>query len=682
MDLPLANPKEELETISRNSFNLLFDVSQFEIRPEDYKDKGIDHFIELKKNSKYTNFRFVIQLKATDTKEANKDGSISLQIHTSNINYLLNGANSAYYVLFLKAKNQFLYENLNDFVQRLFQENNEWSKQESHVLRFSKVLDQKSIEGIYAATLKKGLFQKEINERLLLRSASLDVKDRILVDPDMKVSDDAEIRTLVEGIGLELINEGRWKEVIFVHKKASGNVASTAMYNLVLGIANYYMGDYLEALSFLKNAKLLKQDLSEELTNHLEYFEVIIKYSLGLITDSDFEKVTKKLEDTKTVGLYIKVEKAKERYGATPVTNSQDQYEQFVQDIEEVLNDPNANNNVKLIARCELILYEGFKNNMDYVRGVSMINALEIQVGPNVQMRVEAAKLFVASNKAWVQNIQALKQDAHDAKNYFAYYLALLNEVKVTYEFEVYISMVSIDEEIPGMPKPEEPDHKPIFERIIKILDEAYKFYKQMGHVANLCAVLSSRYEVQHFLKETKKAKKTLGELTSLIDNYEMKDLKRSLVHLKNQGTTHEAFRIFLDNTRSDSDKVREEYEQMIKEMTELDTQEMKGDKKRQESYMIQLLPIGYFQFPRNKKERAYEILGIEDKGAQRQFDSFFEKSITPIANIFYNPITQEGPVDGKLADRGIECWRNVHRIRKAFAKEKFYRVMIKGPQS
>ena len=59
MDLPLANPNEELETISSNHFRILFAPEMFALRPESDKDKGIDFFIELKKDGKHLNFRVV-----------------------------------------------------------------------------------------------------------------------------------------------------------------------------------------------------------------------------------------------------------------------------------------------------------------------------------------------------------------------------------------------------------------------------------------------------------------------------------------------------------------------------------------------------------------------------------------------------------------------------------------------
>src|SRR5690349_14667134 len=91
MKLPLTNHNEELESISENSLRPLFDISRFHFCTQDRRDKGIDLTYEIKKSGKHTGFRLVIQLKATESIQPNKsDGSFSLQLDTSNINYLLN----------------------------------------------------------------------------------------------------------------------------------------------------------------------------------------------------------------------------------------------------------------------------------------------------------------------------------------------------------------------------------------------------------------------------------------------------------------------------------------------------------------------------------------------------------------------------------------------------------------
>ena len=110
MQLPFTNQKEELETISTNKFKPKFDASLFEFIQEVGRDKGIDFNIEIKLKGKHTNFRFHIQLKATESIKKNKDGTVSLKIYTSNINYLLNAGSPAYYVLYFKQEDIFLPE--------------------------------------------------------------------------------------------------------------------------------------------------------------------------------------------------------------------------------------------------------------------------------------------------------------------------------------------------------------------------------------------------------------------------------------------------------------------------------------------------------------------------------------------------------------------------------------------
>ncbi|MGZ7136382.1 MAG: DUF4365 domain-containing protein, partial [Methanobacterium sp.] len=132
MHLPFVNTKEELEQISKNKFRPLFDVSLFEIR-EETKDKGIDYIIELKKSGKYSGFKFNIQLKATNSIKQNKDGSYSLQIETSNINYLLNSAIPSYYILYDMKGDCFFYEYIKDFVESLQTKSKVWNKKPTHV---------------------------------------------------------------------------------------------------------------------------------------------------------------------------------------------------------------------------------------------------------------------------------------------------------------------------------------------------------------------------------------------------------------------------------------------------------------------------------------------------------------------------------------------------------------------
>lgn len=554
MNLPWASSNETLEIISNNYFRPLFNTENFLIRPEAERDKGIDHHIEIKKGNKYFNFRFVIQLKATDSKNFNKDGSISLQLDTRNINYLLNNPMPAFYVLFYKGTNTFYYENINDFAQSLYKKDANWNTQPSHVLRFSKPFNESAIEEIFELTIKKGKFQRTINEKVIAQSIAVNKGDKILIDGDLNITDDKEIRKLIEGIGLEIINEGKWKDLISVHKKASGHIASTSKYNLVLGIANYYSGNLMDALSFFRTATNLKSELTVDLTNHLLFFNTTVKYLIGLISYEEYNRKMQHLESANNVGLYIKLEKAKRKYTESLNNNSNDSYENFVSDVNAIITDPEANDSIKLNAKCELILFEGYKNNLEYVIGVSKINAMEQINGPNIQLRNDSSKRFVSANETWFKNVQKLKDIAINTKNSFVYYIAIINEVKVNYELEVYTSNVSIVQDIPEFPKPEIPDKEPYFERMLENISKAVSYFYQIGHIENMVTALSTRYEILHFRNRFEEAEKDLSELESIIEAYDLIEQKKKLEILKNNGATHQHFKMFMDKIFSKSD--------------------------------------------------------------------------------------------------------------------------------
>lgn len=674
MNLPWSSSNEDLETISNNFFKPLFDVTKFEIRSETERDKGIDHQIELKRANRYTNFRFAVQLKATDCKEENKDGSISLQLDTGNINYLLNNPMPAFYVLYFKRTGDFYYESINDFAKSLYEKNKNWNSQSSHILRFSKKLDTSGIDLMYQLTLAKGKFQRTINEKTVFQSSTIKTDDKLLVDKDFNISGDAEIRKMLETAGLQLINEGNWKGVLFLHKKASGNVASSSLYNLVIGIANYYSGNLIEALSYFKTSNRLKSELTEDLRNHLKFFDTTVKYSIGLLTEKDYNEIMDTLESSNNVGLYIKLEKAKQNYISSLNKSSSDRYDKYFEDVQLIIKDPNADESIQLNAKCELVLFEGYQNNMDYVKGVSMLNALEEQIGPNFQIRKESVLHFIKAKEKWYKNVQILKQEALDTKNYFAYFNALINEVKVTYEFQVYTDLVFIVKEIPGIPAPEKPDSKSMFNKLLDKITKSYNYYKQIGHIENIIASLSTKYEILHYNSDFINAEVVLNELEDIIETYDLSEQRRKLELLKKNGTTHEQFKLFIEKIFTKTDSTKNDIEAKRNELLKMDEIERNiTSRPKKDILHIHLFPIGYFEFPKDKKNEVYEILNISEK-AKMIFDSMFD-TVIPIANIFYNPIEQEGLIDGKHAEKGLENWLNTYRIRKAFYENKFYRT-------
>ena len=674
MQLPAANSKEDLETLSSNKFKLLFDVARFEIRPETYRDKGIDFSIELKRNGAYTNFRSVIQLKATASISVNSDGSYSLQLQTSNINYLLNSGLPAFYVLYVVPTDTFYYEELGNFIKQL-QDNADWRIQDTNVLRFSKPLTANAVNEWYNIILKKGQFQRQIYERMAVRNAAIAPVDKITFDIDLNITDDTQIRKAIETYGILMDNQGLWTDIIRMHRQATGAVAATAIYNLILGIANYNTGKLSEAMTFFKTATKLKVELTPLLQNHLQFFDITTRYSIGILSETDYLQKIGELESHPSIGLYIKLDKAKRNFLLSLEIHSEERFNNFQNDIQAIINDENADANVILEAKCELALYEGYRNNIRYVKDISSLNVLEESIGRDTNARINHTQAFIAKFMEWHNSIQKLREEAATHNSYFTYYHAMLNEVKITYEFCVYRKSIQLKREANGFPKEEMYDQAAVFKPLLEMLDETLEYYSGIDHVLNKATTLAQKYEITHYVGNLDEAHKVFNELENLIENNDLVELKQRFEYLKIEGPMHTRFDTWIEDIFEKRRKYAETSKQQTAEMEEMDRKEKEAIKPKENCYQIDLFPIGYFKFLKEKIHTVFKILNVSVDGTKKQFENMFVNNIVPIANLYNNPITREGPLNGMTADKGLEGWENLYRVRKAFYENKFYRV-------
>lgn len=672
MQLPFANSNEELETISSNAFKPLFDIKKFEIRSEIEKDKGIDFHIELKLERPdgrfvYTNFRFAIQLKATEAIVKNSDGSFSKQIELSNVHYLLNAGMPAYYVLYHLPSKTFYYENVNDFLVGIQSKEKVLNNQERYSLRFRKLLDSEALNQIYDDVYKKGKFQRHINEKITLRPVTANAEDKISFDSNLNITDDADVRNAIETVGLNLLNKAKWKSIIIYHKKASGNVAVSSLYNLILGMAYYYDGNMYEALKFLKEAKKLKSDLSADMENHLIYFYTAARYFFGIISEEEFEKIMAKLESDQNLGLYVTLEKAKKDY---LVKMDEDAFVRYKELIDEIINSPVANEHVVTNAKRELLLYEGFNNNMEFVKQCCLFFAME-SVYFNAFMRNEFIKEMVIIHFEWGDKLKGLQEDALSKNVFFSYYNSILVVVKIRYHFLSSLKILIDTQEKAISEMTSEMTSQ--IEILIDSINKALEYFRQVGHIENQAASLSLQYEILHFIGDFEQAEISLDELETIIDIYDSNELRNKLEILKTRGTAHESFADFIMGGYEKGNRDNELWNQCIEEMKKMDEDEkiavnmdVKG------MVQIHLFPIGFFRFPKKKIEDVLEVLNVKED-VKDNFKQLFEM-ISPVVNILNESIECEGYANGKEDDKGFKSWQNVYRIRKYFYDNKYYK--------
>lgn len=96
-----------------------------------------------------------------------------------------------------------------------------------------------------------------------------------------------------------------------------------------------------------------------------------------------------------------------------------------------------------------------------------------------------------------------------------------------------------------------------------------------------------------------------------------------------------------------------------------------------QNANVVELFPIGHFQFPKSETDTFLSILKVEDKKLRKQLKMMLKEFI-PIINCYQNPIEKEGYLNGNFEYKGIDSYRNIFRIRKEMFANKFYRKKLK----
>lgn len=651
----------------------MFDLNLFEIREEVYRDKGLDLSIELKHNGRYTNLRFNIQLKATATKQPNADGIYSWQIETSNIQYLLNAGIPAYYICYVQQSDTFYFRQLNDFASELTNKLSDWNNQESHTLHVSDVLDKKSITKIYEDVKKRLLAIRELNNKLNGRE-NISTK-KVSVSSGYKITDETSIVDLIEKIGLTIINEGKSKEVILLSEKVSEDITSP-LYNLTVGIAAYYTADLFKALTCFQKANRQKEQLSQELVEHLLYFDALVKYSIGFINQAEYDQIINSLRLADNLQYYIKIEQAREKY----LENLNEfGFQEYKNDLFIIIDNNEISSNIIFIASCEYLLFWGYKINMEHFQNIALINALEEIGNPNRKLRVECATNWLANNKEWENYYQNLCSEIIERKDFYAFNMCKLNEIKVKFELIVYTSLVKFEKTIPDFPDTISIDNSSQIETILSNIDKISGNYKSLYHIENLIAALSVKYEVLLFVKKKEAAEMVIKEINELLDFHDLKEQKRKIDFLLHGGTTEERIKSLMSITIEKAKADREEYTKLVEEMIVFDKQEEDSRSGRTDnSFICELFPIGHFCVDKDNIDTFYHILNINSYTLHKQLNYFFDHKIIPVLNILNETIIQEGYANGLADDKGIESWRRIRRIREDLYNEKIKRIVIK----
>jgi hypothetical protein len=641
--LPKDSRNEQLETISKNCFRPLFDVDKF-ILKEETIDNGIDFRIELKNDGKKIGFGLNFQLKSSEKTSSNKDGSYSKSIDTSNIEYLLNNGQSAYYGFYIVNEDKFYFENLKTIIFELNVKDQNWQNQSSHSIRFTKQLNLISVNEIYETTLKEGNLNRQIQSKLAENIGNLESNNKIIIDYDGNLDSDDEIEKFINKYGLSLHDNYKWNEILRLHNKTSIGSSKSALYDFVVGLSFLYSGSYLQSLEHFRKAKVKSNNLSKEINEYLIYYHAELCLLFGFIKEDEYLKEIQNSSKNLILKHYIELDKI-DSLKSEMFNSDNFESKNFENRISEFITNKSIPLNLKFQAKISLLNYEAEKmiclaplilasSNYDFLRSK-----------------------FIELNKKFGKVLKEIEE----SNSNLLVYICTLSHNKFLIQFDA-IYKLSFSEGI----------GKDILDDIIISILSAYDYFLEIGHMSNQVSSLSVLLEAYQSNEDIDKTQETILKLEEYVEKSYNPELKIKIEFIKTGGT----FVNYMINKRKEVSNLKAEIEKMRNELIEIDELEEKSEIENIEALTIHLFPIGYFKFPKNEVEKVFNILGIESKELKYHYLKLFE-IVIPIANIYVLKIENEGILNGNLEYRGIESYRKMYRIRKKFYENKFKRVIL-----
>lgn len=640
--LPKDSRNEQLETISKNHFRPLFDEARFIIK-EEFIDNGIDFRIELKNEGNKIGFGLNFQLKSTENIEKNLDGSYSKSIETSNIEYLLNNGQSAFYGFYVLSENTFYYEDLYSVLYSLNQKDENWQQQSSHSIRFSKKLSVESLTEIYKVAYERGLMLRKVHSTLAENLNSVERNEKIIIDNNGNLNTDSEIEDFIEKYGWLMNDECKWNDIITLHKKCSIGANKSALYSFFVGLSYSYTGEYFKALDFLKNSFENSKNLDVHVKDYIIYVYAELQKIFGLVSDEDYNELIKTISHDSYIRSYLELEEIEslipELYSSKDLIS--EEYERRVVDF---LNRESINERIKLQAKIGYAEYNGQR----------------------LICQVPTMFLF---NPQWIQSnfilvngeFRELLKEVEKEDKFFLAHSCTLKHNKFLIEFEAVCkphleTALGID----------------ILKDVQQSLYISYKYFVSVGHIYNQIFSLTILLEAFQLTNEIQKKDEVIKILNSFAERYNNPELKKKIDFTVSGGT----FVNYMLEKAKTIKMTENEIQLMRDELISFDELEKNKRYPHIDCHVIHVFPAGYFQIPKNNIEKCFQILKINDNTVEN-LKWFFNEGIIPVVNSYSIEIKSEGHGEGNLEYKGIESYRNMYRIRKAFFENEFYKTDI-----
>ncbi|TWI97175.1 uncharacterized protein DUF4365 [Mucilaginibacter frigoritolerans] len=545
--LPKSSRQETLETISWNQLALLFDPSLFELRPENQRDKGIDIIGEIKQNGVYTNFRFAVQLKSTESAKKQRDGSISYPVKISNLNYLLNFGLPGFYILYHYPANQFYIASLAEVYRSLMAKHRPGQLPKTYKVKFTQVLDQIQIDGIYKETFENGTLLKKLSTHIRAQTGNDKTVTGFVIDELQDVYSVEQNIAFIDQVGFELLNRQLFSQIVEVEQRTHPRSKASPTFNMICGVAYYHQANLFKAVELLKLAYSEIASLHSEDRSMLSYIFVHAKYLLGLLSEPEFRKKTAEIVANENVSTFLQLENLYNQFIRNKEPEQGTRIKKYYEEAMQIIDKRPEFHDIRVIAHAKILNFEGILLLHELAK-----NSL-LTMGRKADAYCDLLRAdWLNFDNQFLSQLQELYEFALKHQNFLA--LSNLMMEKIEWEFaKVYHfhafsnwnrKKLIVDQEVA-------PDDRDILLNLLSNLDKVTETYDRLQHRENQFNCLCSKYKILDFLGNKEDMADCVEAMKGLIATYDMNALRKRFEKMLKGDMKHRAFMADLAERRA-----------------------------------------------------------------------------------------------------------------------------------
>ncbi len=295
--LPEVAKSHTQESESIKALQDMLPTDKFIIRFLLERDYGVDLQVEARYEKYVTNFFTHIQMKSKEKSDPNLDGSVSLSVENSNLNYLLNGpCGCSLYILYLKDRKELRYVWASEEFARIKSEDPKWPNGSTTItLKFYDKIDSRAIQSIHEKIISKQTLYRDLTEQLakkvLGRGKQEEIPKLVLDVMHNRVRDPNITLSLLRKNGIDLVSLGYASSVLELAREIPSQfLEQDKKAQLVAAYAHYLQGSFFHAEGYLASCLENEEALNSEDEYLLNTIRNRCGVQLGKISQEEFLK--------------------------------------------------------------------------------------------------------------------------------------------------------------------------------------------------------------------------------------------------------------------------------------------------------------------------------------------------------------------------------------------------------